>query len=384
MGVGLSDLIDGYECGWQAAIVARQQLVDSSPIALALLFTSHPNPAQVLKGANDVLGDVPLIGGTCVGQYTHEGYVEEGAGVMLIQSEHIRFHTARYQRRLFGKQRLLNNLHGITKDGLGSAYHHRALVLLPDDRTMNLDHVVDRAMTETGMLYDILGSPSPTTDNPPRSPMIFFNNRVLRGGLSVAEVLSRSPLGLALDNGWAPVSGPYRVTHADERRVIKIDGRPAWEVYEDFLHDHHIDYEQQDLNAVTLHYPIGVCDDGTCKVSVLMGFDHSGAMLVTSPPPVGRIIHILATQPNAMITATRRVVERALQRTMAGAGALFIDCMSNGWLLTDIYPHQYEAVRQCLGDIPFLGIRSHGVLARLQGQTAGHYECSVAAWIFPN
>jgi small ligand-binding sensory domain FIST len=69
---------------------------------------------------------------------------------------------------------------------------------------------------------------------------------------------------------------------------------------------------------------------------------------------------------------------------MAGAGALFIDCMSNGWLLTDIYPHQYEAVRQCLGDIPFLGIRSHGVLARLQGQTAGHYECSVAAWIFPN
>ncbi|MBK8035364.1 MAG: hypothetical protein IPK17_38835 [Chloroflexi bacterium] len=36
-----------------------------------------------------------------------------------------------------------------------------------------------------------------------------------------------------------------------------------------------------------------------------------------------------------------------------------------------------------VGDVPFLGFRSHGVLSRLQGQTAGHYECSVGTFIFP-
>ncbi|MBZ0276611.1 MAG: FIST C-terminal domain-containing protein [Anaerolineae bacterium] len=383
IGVGLSDLADGYACGVQAAQVALSQLENPGAIALALLFTSHPDPKRVLKGVNDTLGHIPLVGATSAGQYTHEGYVEDGAGVMLIQSDEIRFHTARYQRRLFGRQKLLGNLHGITEAGLGSLHHHRALVLFPDDLSMNLDRVVERAMSETGMLYDIVGGPSPTSHRPPRPPAIFFNDRVLRGGLSATEVLSRSPLGLAFDNGWTPLSGPYRVTHADQRRIIKLDGRPTWEVYEDFLIERGITYDRDALSHVTLHHPVGVCNDRLCKVSVIMGFDSSGAMLVTSPPPVGHLVHILSTQPDAMVTAARRAVEHALERTTANAGALFIDCMSTGWVLADSYHRQREAVQASLGDIPFLGFRSHGVLARLQGQTAGHYECSVAACIFP-
>ncbi len=382
-GTGLSDLADGYACGAQAAQAALRQLANLASIAMALLFTSHPDPKRVLQAANDVLGSVPLIGATSAGQYTQDGYVEHGAGVMLIQSDAIHFHTAHYQRRLFGRQKLLHNLQGITEAGLGSPHHYRALVLFPDDQSMNLDRVVERAMSETGMLYDIVGGPGPTTYTPPRPPAAFFNNRILRGGLSTAEVLSRSPLGLAFDNGWTPLCGPYRVTHADQRRIIRIDGRPAWEVYEDFLHEQSITYTRDTLNTVTLHHPVGVCQGGLCKVSVIMGFDQAGAMLVTSPPPVGHLVHILSTQPDAMVTAAQRAVEHALERTTTGAGALFIDCMSTGWVLADAYPRQREIVQATLGDIPFLGFRSHGVLARLQGQTAGHYECSVATCIFP-
>lgn len=384
VGVGLSDAVDAFSCGREAARAARNRGGAGDSVALALLFTSHPDPAAVLKGAHDVLGDVPLVGSTSVGQYSHEGYVEHGAGVMLVQSDHIRFHANHYRRRLFTRQKLLSHLHGISNDGLGSAYGHRALVLFPDDQSMNLDEVVDRAMTETGMLYDIVGGPSPTADKPPRPPAVFFNRQVLRGGLSGVEILSQSPLGLALDNGWTPLDGPYRVTHADSHRIIKIDGRPAWEVYEDFLNARAIPYRLETLRTTTLHYPVGVCENATCKVSFLMGFDRAGAMLVTSPPPAGRIIHILSTQPDAMVTAARRAVENALRRSQSSSGALFIDCMSTGWVLADSYQRQREAVHERLGDTPFLGFRSHGVLARLQGQTAGHYECSVAACIFPS
>jgi len=384
IGVGLSDKVKGFDCGRDAARAAVASLSNTTtPITLALLFTSNSHPEQVLKGANSVLGDVPLIGATSVGQYSHEGYVERGAGVMLIQSDHIRFHTNRYQRPLVGKGRLLGDLHGVTAEGLGSAYHHRALVLFPDVQVMNLDEVVDRAMTETGMLYDILGGPSPNANQPPRPPAIFFNRRIFRNGLSAAEVLSQTPLGLALDNGWTPLSGAYRVTHTDAHRILKIDGRPVWEVYEDFLNDHGIPYGQDDLAATTLHYPVGVCENGSCKVSFVMGFDRIGAMLVTSPPPVGRLIHILSTRPDAMVTAAGRAVDHARERTESCAGALFIDCMSTAMVLGETYPQQWVAVQERLGGVPFLGFRSHGVLSRLQGQTAGHYECSVGTFIFP-
>jgi hypothetical protein len=384
IGVGLSDNANGFDCGRDAAQAACDSLPNTTaPITLALLFTSHTHPAQVLKGANHVLGDVPLIGATSVGQYSHQGYVERGAGVMLIQSDHIRFHTNRYQRPLVGKGRLLGALRGVSAEGLGSAYHHRALMLFPDVQVMNLDEVVGRAMTETGMLYDILGGPSPNADQPPRPPAIFFNRRMFRNGLSTAEVLSQSPLGLALDNGWTPLSGAYRVTHTDAHRILKIDGRPAWEVYEDFLNEHAIAYRPDALAATTLHYPVGVCENGTCKVNFVMGFDRSGAMLVTSPPPVGRLIQILSTQPDAMVTAAGRAVEHARDRAESCAGALFIDCMSTAMVLGETYAQQRAAVQERLGDVPFLGFRSHGVLSRLQGQTAGHYECSVGTFIFP-
>jgi hypothetical protein len=353
---------------------------------MVLLFTSHPEPSQVLRGVNETLGKVSLIGATSAGQYSHNGYVEHGAGVMLIQSENIQFHPTAYQRPLFGSRKLLGNLHGTSKEGLGSAYNHRTLFLFPDDRSMNLDGVVDRAMTETGMLYDILGGPGPTTHAPPRPPAVFYNNRIFQAGLSGAEILSQTPLGLAFANGWTPLSGPYRVTQADERRIIKIDGRAAWEVYEDFFHEHSISYtDDKKLGNVLLHYPIGICESGDCKVSVLMGFDESGAAMTTSPPPVGRLIHILSTQTDAMVTAAKRAVQQALQQVSSQpkAGALFIDCMSTGGVLGEAYPEQHAAVQQCIGDAPFLGFRSHGVLVRLQGQIAGHYECSVATCVLP-
>ena len=384
IGVGLSDTGNGFDCGQDAARAAVASLAQpTTPITLALLFTSHAQPEQVLKGVNAILGDTPLIGATSVGQYSHAVYVAHGAGVMLLHSEHIRFHTNRYQRPLVGKGRLLGDLRGVAADGLGSAFHHRALMLFPDIQVMNLDEVVERAMTETGMLYDILGGSSPNIDQPPRPPAVFFNRRVFRHGLSAAEVLSQTPLGLALDNGWTPLSGAYRVTHTDAHRILKIDGRPAWEVYEDFLTEQRIPYRPDDLTAITLRYPVGVCANGTCKVSFVMGFDRSGAMLVTAPPPVGKLIHILAAQPDALVTAAGRAIDHARQRAETCAGALFIDCMSTAMVLGDTYRQQRAVVQERLGDVPFLGFRSQGVLSRLQGQTAGHYECSVGTFIFP-
>ena len=394
--VGLDDHTDGFTNGRESTRDALANL-SGDPASLALLFTSHPQPEQVLRGANATLGGIPLLGATTGGQYSHQGYVEQGTGVMLIQSETIQFNLMAHQRRWFGRRKLLGDLRGTSKTGLGSTLKHRALMLFPDNQSMNLDGVVERAMTETALLYDILGGASPNADAPPRPPAVFHNDRVLRAGLSATEVLSENPLGLALANGWTPVSGPYRVTKTGENRVIKIDGRPAWEVYEDFLYDQGIELAArptgETLTNLLLTYPMGVCpvesENEDCKVSVLMGVDENNALLTTSPPPSGSLIHFLATQPDAMITAAKRAIESALQtittpaNAQSSAGALFIDCVSTGMVLADAYQQQRAAVAECLGDIPFLGIRSHGVLARLQGQTSGHYECSVATCILP-
>ena len=357
VGVGLSSAADAYTCGREAARAAQAQLANPADVTLALLFASHPSVGDLLAGANDALGEVPLIGVTSAGQYSHEGYVEDGAGVLLIQGSTLQVRTSYFERRMFNRRRLLGDLKGVTPEGLGSSHRHRALILFPDDQSMNLDRVVDRAMSETGMLYDIVGGPGPTIQRPPRPPGVFFGRQIVRGGLSSAELLSALPLGIALDNGWTPLRGPYRVTHADGQRIIKIDGRPALEVYEDFLMELGLSTDSDELDQQTAQFPIGVCEGSVCKVSLVMGFDRGGAMRVTSPPPAGRLIHILSTQPDAMVTAAQRAVDQARRRTPSAAGALFIDCMSTGMLLSDTYPRQRQAVQERLGSMPFLGFQ---------------------------
>lgn len=382
-GIGLSNLVGGYECGQQALRQALSQLGSMTP-ALALLFTSHTDPQEVLRGVNDLLSDTPVIGATSAGEYTHEGTVEGGAGVMLIASDQMQIHPLEHQRRWFRRGKLLGKLIGLSDQGLGSPYHHRKLILFPDDHSMNLDALVDQAMTETALLYDILGGPGPSISEPPRLPAVFFNRKMIRSGLAAAEILSQRPIGLALAHGWTPVSGPYRVTKTDERRIVKIDGRPAREVYEDFISAQ--GYDPCLLTSeLLLRHPIGLCNEGECKVSVVMGFDESGGMLITSPPSESSLINILLTQPDQMMEAVRRAVQQAFL-TLEGqevAGMLFIDCMSTAMVLGDAAEQQREVVRESVGDLPFLGFRSHGVLARLRGQTAGHYECSVAACLIP-
>ncbi len=383
VGIGLDNSRQGYTCGQQAARMALSNLGASSA-SLALLFTSHTQPDQVLKGVNSILGDVTLIGATSAGEYTHQGYVEDGAAVMLIHSDQMQFHPLVRQRSWFRRATLLGKLHGTSEDGLGSIYNHRTLLLFPDDQSMNLNGVVEQAMTETALLYDILGGSGPTIPAPPRPPAVFYNQQMFHAGLTGMEVLSQHPVGLALANGWTPISGPYRVTQSDDHRAIKIDGRPAREIYEDFLLE-----QGQAAEHITpellLKYPLGICNDGDCKVSVGMGFDQAGALRMTAPPPQNSLIHILSTQPDAMIAAAQRAIQQAIRslNNERPAGLLFIDCMSTAMLLGSAYEQQRNVVQRALGDVPFLGFRSHGVLARLQGQTAGHYECSVATCVLP-
>ena len=383
VGIGLDNHQQGYICGKQAA---RAALADvKQPVALALLFASHPQPLQVLNGVNDILGATPIIGVTSAGEYTDQGYVEDGAAVMLLHSDQIQFHPLLRQHYWFRRNSLLGKLHGTSEKGLGSIYSHRALMLFPDDQSMNLDGMVDKAMTETGLLYDIFGGPGPTLHMPPRSPAIFHNHEMRRTGLAGVEILSQQPLGLALGNGWAPTSGPYRVTKIDEHRLVKIDGRPTREIYEDFFHDQILPINGPFSSEVLMKYPIGLCQSGNCRVSIGMGFDNEGALKMSSPPAAQSLVHILSTRPDAIITGAQRAVEQANQKLLGQpmAGLLFIDCMSTAMLLGGAYEQYRKAIQNSVGDIPFLGFRSHGVLARLQGQVAGHYECSVATCALP-
>ncbi len=384
VGIGIDNAADGINIGRNIAHQAQEALGGASP-TIALLFVSNKAPKQVLKGVLQVLDDVPLIGSTSAGEYSHSGYVEDGAGLMLIHADQIQFHPMGYQATWWKRsQPLLGQLIGTSEGGFGSRFNHRSLMLFPDDRSMNLDDVVERAINETGMLYDILGGPSPTVElPPPRPPMLFLNGKLFHNGMVGAEILSQHAFGLSIANGWQPISGPYRVTASEKGLINKMDGRPAREIYEDVLHEQGLALDLLDSPEL-MKYPIGVCSNGDCRVSLAMGFTPTGALKVTSAPAPNTIIHILVTEQNAMTDAARRSITRALQHTTTTpAGLLFIDCMSTAMVLGDSYDQQRQVVQATIGDVPFLGFRSHGVLARLSGQTNGHYECSVGTWVIP-
>jgi hypothetical protein len=137
---------NGERCGRDVARAALASM-ETGPVSLALLFVSHSQPAQVLKGVREVLGDnVPLIGATSAGEYTQAGYVEDGAGLLLIRNEQMRFHALGSPKRWLRTGPLFGRLRGTSEDGLKSPYHHRTLMLFPDDSSIRLNQLVDTAI----------------------------------------------------------------------------------------------------------------------------------------------------------------------------------------------------------------------------------------------
>jgi diguanylate cyclase (GGDEF)-like protein len=154
---------------------------------------------------------------------------------------------------------------------------------------------------------------------------VFVNGETYSTDGSVFAVYSGPNLHMEATRmfGWKAIGYPFEVTRSEGPVVYELDHKPAYEVYNHYLHidkDKNFFYE-------ALEFPweveVGEGMDGYIRHAKSVGED--GAIVMSSDIPEGSRVRITYGDPRRMIDHTKRAGERI--RAFAPDALVLINCM---------------------------------------------------------
>lgn len=390
---GIVALQDSFEAGKEAAQQALSQLGKSQPQIVILFCSTRYDYASVIRGIYKVVGeDVPLIGCTTAGQFTHQGINKEGVACALIASDTYQFFsgigTLLKSQPMEAIQNAIINFPKEVEE-----YPHQSALLFVDGLAGKGEEAVLAASSLLGPEVKFAGAAA-ADDMGFKETSVFSNQEALTDAASICLIASKSPLIISVNHGHYPLSPPLKVTKARENVLYELDGRPALEVWKDFLRDRlkkqdmDIDaLELSDWSKIFLKYQAGFMTGTHYKIRFPISCNADGSLNFVCSIMEGSVMKIMDSEQKDQIESARRAAEMAIKSAPKGtqlAGALIFDCSCRTMILKEHLSKAIEASQQILGAIPFIGCETYGEIAMDQGQLSGFHNATTVIMLFPS
>ncbi len=389
LGSGLSLGDDSFQVGQQAAAQAAAQLDNLEP-KLAIVFASPTyNFSETLRGVRQVTGTTPLMGCSSAGEFTDSDVTSGSVAVAIIGSDtlNVQLGVGRdFTQDLPGAvTQALADFKGNSEQALRAGYRGRTLFLMTDGLTGMIEPLIDELMTQTAMQYQLFGGAA-GDDAQFKETVVFYQGEILTNSFVCAEVLSAQPMALGFSHGWQPASRPLRVTAGEGARLQEMNGQPAWELYEEFADEAGTDVDDEQASEFLMNHILGVrYAPEQYKLRVPLWKEPDGSLMCAAEVPEGALTHIMKTENRSMIQSGQRAVEAARSHlgTEQFAGALVFECVATRLKLGAQFTQEVEAMKQALGQVPFIGCNSYGQLARVQGEFTGLMDATALVCLIP-
>jgi len=174
-------------------------------------------------------------------------------------------------------------------------------------------------------------------------------------------------VGTGYDGGWT-ILGPERVvTRSEGNELLELDGRPALELYKDYLGE-----RASGLPATALLFPLAIKTAGPCDrelIRTVLSVDESRqSMTFTDDVPEGSTAQLMRGTTDRLVDAAQAA---AVQARLPGDGpglAIVVSCVGRRLYLGQRSEEELEAVRSELGSTnALIGFYSYGELAPVTG-----------------
>lgn len=391
---GISTEEDGFKAGQAAAQQAQQKLKEASEPHLAVLFcAAHYDYAAVIRGVKSVVGEkVPLVGCTAAGQFTETDVVQSGVACAFIVSDtHLFFPGIGTLLKNDPIEAIQNATKSLPKEVEG--YPHHSAILLIDGLVGKGEETVLAAASILGPNVSFAGGAAADSLNF-KETYVFSNDQTSADAVSLCLIASRSPIIITVKHGHQPISPPLKVTKAKDNILYELEGRPALDVWKDFLRDRFkakgIDIDKlSDLEISTkvlLQHEAGLMT-GTdeYKIRFPASCNPDGSFNFVCSILEGSVMKIMDSKVGDQIESARHAAELAIQATQGKkmAGALIFDCVCRAMILQDQFKKAIQAGHDALGDLPFIGFETYGEIAMEKGQFSGFHNTTTVIMLFP-
>lgn len=119
--------------------------------------------------------------------------------------------------------------------------------------------------------------------------------------------------------GWQALGMPFKVTKAEGKHLIELDGRPAAEVYEKFLQ---IDRKKHNNAEDAFEFPLMARDSGEDRLRSTVHIEEDGSVWLHGFVTEGMDIHLTYGDPSKIVETVNRRLE-ALRRFKPQAVLLY-------------------------------------------------------------
>jgi hypothetical protein len=239
-GVGMSHHHSPSIAGYEAAEKALENAGVRKPDFVFMFATVGYEQRSLLQAVREATGGAPLCG--CSGEGTIDGDDADESDfsvvVMAISSDELRWHnglaTGLGTDSLTAGQRVAQDLASeLGADAVG-------LFTFPDGLTANVDQFLaglEGNLSSERFLPIWGGTPADSLTRSARQTYQYCDDEVVTDGVSYALLSGEALPVWAIDVAYVPIGGERTVTRSQGNVIYEIDGKPALEVFQEYLPD---------------------------------------------------------------------------------------------------------------------------------------------------
>ena len=376
MGVGVSRERVAHAAGLSAASDA---VVGPEPQLLVVFASDDHDLPALLAAITSAVPDVPLIGCSTAGELSDVGAGDTGVVVAALGGGGFSIETAVARDASRGLHEA-----GATAAAAGRAVAdapHRALLLLTDGLAGDQEEIVRGAYAALGATTRLVGGCAGDGLRM-RQTHQFHGTQVLTDAAVAAAIGSDAPIGIGLEHGWRPVGDRLLVTASTGNRVLRLDDRPALDVYLDVVDAPAEARRDQDaFTRFAITHPLGLERRTGTEVRFIGGADFDDRSLqCIANVPQGELAWVMEGDEQSVLDATVGACASARDQLDGAAptGLLVFDCIARRGVLGDGHlDSEVDRIRQAFPGAPLAGFYTYGEFARTEGTRGFHNQTLV-------
>ena len=182
-------------------------------------------------------------------------------------------------------------------------------------------------------------------------------------------------LSYGSQGGWEAFGPTRTVTRSRDNVLFELDGRPALELYQEYLGE-----RVAELPASALLYPLALVDDPENVLPrTVLSVDHANqSMTFAGDVPEGAQTRLMRTSMELLIDGAHTAAEEASQpghgHLLGETLALTVSCVGRRLVLGQRTDDELEVVAGEFDNVSMVGYYSYGEISPVSGNSALHNQ----------
>jgi hypothetical protein len=383
VGLGFSQFEDPILAANEAIGQALTGLKNASA-TLAFIFTSiefaHP---LTLRTANNLLGEIPILGCSSLGIMTNRGVFKHGFAILLLSLNPQTFFNVAAVKDINKNTPLLSGKELGNKLLYGFKNIPRSLsIILSDKLITEGTDLINGLQQSLGKSFPLMGaSASDNFEN--HKTYQYLNQEILSESCSGILFGGKFSFGFGTKHGWKPLGKMRCVSSSSGNVIQEIDGLAAVKLYEDYFAKNTLDLVKE-LRRISIYYPLGIYLPGEKEYLLrnIISIKKDGSLITQGDIPQNSRIRLMISTQDSRLAATAAACEEA-KRSLGTQKLKFLIVFTSAARLS-ILGKQNDielcVIKAVFGEnTPLIGIYTNGEQAPLQstnylGQTYFHNQ----------